>query len=341
MSDPQPLISVVIISYNTAALVEHAIASVLAQTYRNFELIVVDDGSTDDTEARLSARTDLRYVKVANGGIGWARNHGVAAARGEWFAFLDSDDRWYPDKLARQVRVATDPRFAGVGMICGEYDEVDPDGKPVRSRATRTGYPIFTEAGLTLDEIYALHTRIDDMSVHHGILLTKLFHGNCMLPSSTMLRREVFETRGGYKQVVSEEAEAHLRWATGFDVAYIDHPLLAYLVGRPGQATSPLKLEKLVERDLVMRQEYLAEHPEFAQANAALVNEVFSELKARRALFQNLRGDTAAARASLREAAALAPLKGKFAQLAKIYKLPDFAVRAVFGLRGLVKKVRG
>ena len=223
-------------------------------------------------------------------------------------------------------------------MICCDYDEVDPDGNLVRAAGTRTGYPIFAEAGLTLDQVYSKRERIDDMDVYWGIQLPVLFHGNCMLPSSTMVRRSVLDRLGGYKHVISEEAEAHLRWATGCDVAYLDRPLLGYTVGRPGQATSPLKLEKLVERDMQMRKEYLAAHPEFAQRHPQLINEVFSELKARHALFQNLRGDYGAARRSLREARALAPLKGKFAQLERIYRLPDFAVSLLFKLRAMLKK---
>ncbi len=100
-----PLVSICIPTYNRAALVQEAVASVLAQTWREFELIVVDDGSTDDTTEALAAYASrIRLIRrESRGGVSAARNTGIAAARGEWLAFLDSDDLWRPEKLARQT----------------------------------------------------------------------------------------------------------------------------------------------------------------------------------------------------------------------------------------------
>ena len=110
--DYAPLISVVIPTYNREDQLSAALDSVLAQTYPNFEVIVVDDGSVDGTGAKMqriipqeSARTqEIRYFLQSNQGSSAARNKGIAEARGEWIAFLDSDDVWYPEKLAWQVR---------------------------------------------------------------------------------------------------------------------------------------------------------------------------------------------------------------------------------------------
>ncbi|GIX46766.1 MAG: glycosyl transferase [Candidatus Tectimicrobiota bacterium] len=100
----EPLVSVVIPTYNRAAMLREAIASVLAQTYRHWELIVVDDGSQDDTPAVVQAfGSQLTYLRQAHAGVSAARNRGAAAARGELLAFLDSDDLWLPQKLAAQV----------------------------------------------------------------------------------------------------------------------------------------------------------------------------------------------------------------------------------------------
>lgn len=99
-----PLVSVIIPTYNRADIVRTAIESVLAQTYPNIELIVVDDGSTDHTQACLSAYGERIVVLTQdNAGPSVARNRGIEAARGEIVAFLDSDDYWLPAKLARQV----------------------------------------------------------------------------------------------------------------------------------------------------------------------------------------------------------------------------------------------
>lgn len=103
---PAPTVSVVIPAYNAAWCVRKAIDSVLSQDYRNLEVIVVNDGSTDDTPAVLAAYGPaIRVVHQPNGGMSKARNAGIQAARGEYLAFLDSDDWWLPGKLARQVEL--------------------------------------------------------------------------------------------------------------------------------------------------------------------------------------------------------------------------------------------
>jgi glycosyltransferase involved in cell wall biosynthesis len=96
------LVSVIIPCYNRADIVRYTLDSVLAQNYRNFEAIVVDDGSTDNTRSVVAGYTDprIQYVYRENGGLSAARNSGLNAARGEFVAFLDSDDGWHPWKLA-------------------------------------------------------------------------------------------------------------------------------------------------------------------------------------------------------------------------------------------------
>ena len=99
-------VSVVIPTYNRRAVIKEAVVSVLGQTYSNVEVIIVDDGSTDDTANCLSALDDERVcvIRLAeNSGVSYARNVGIRSARGEFVAFLDSDDLWEPDKLQRQV----------------------------------------------------------------------------------------------------------------------------------------------------------------------------------------------------------------------------------------------
>lgn len=121
-SDPRPLISVVIPTYNRAHQLARAIQSVLAQTLRDLEVIVVDDGSTDETAEQIQCFVNqpgntfpqIRYFLQANQGSSAARNKGIAEARGEWIAFLDSDDIWYPEKLELQLSAVN-----YVGGACG------------------------------------------------------------------------------------------------------------------------------------------------------------------------------------------------------------------------------
>src|SRR5262249_15742293 len=101
--DHQPLVSVIIPVYNGERYLGEAIESVLAQTYRNVEVIVVDDGSTDKSADVAKGFADVRYCFQPNGGIGAARNQGTDLARGGFLSFLDADDRWVKDKLLWQT----------------------------------------------------------------------------------------------------------------------------------------------------------------------------------------------------------------------------------------------
>ena len=103
------LISVIIPTYNRFTFLKNAIDSVLAQTFQEFELIVVDDGSTDETPKLISSYGNkLRVITQANQGPSAARNRGIEAAKGKWIAFLDSDDVWKLDKLEKQVQFIKD-----------------------------------------------------------------------------------------------------------------------------------------------------------------------------------------------------------------------------------------
>lgn len=103
MTEEHPLVSVIIPVHNGARYLRAALESVFAQTYRLFEVIVVDDGSTDDSGIIAQSFPDVRYIHQANQGVAAARNHGIEASRGEFLAFLDQDDLWTPEKLKLQI----------------------------------------------------------------------------------------------------------------------------------------------------------------------------------------------------------------------------------------------
>ncbi len=123
-------ISVVIPSYNRAEFVAQTVQSVLAQSFESFEVIVVDDGSTDDTLAHLAAFRDLpnfRYFYQPNNGRSSARNHGMTRARGEYLMFLDSDDLLAPDALANLWRAAE--RFPASEVVAGRRTNINELGE--------------------------------------------------------------------------------------------------------------------------------------------------------------------------------------------------------------------
>ncbi len=102
-----PKVSVIIPTYNRMKYVTRAVESVLAQTYKDYEVIVVDDGSNDNTQQNLKGYQDkIKYIYQDNSGVSAARNTGIKFAKGEWLAFLDSDDEWMPDYLLTQIENA-------------------------------------------------------------------------------------------------------------------------------------------------------------------------------------------------------------------------------------------
>jgi len=124
-----PRISVVIPAYNAAPYIGAAIDSVVCQTYKDFEIIVVDDGSVDNTAAVLQTYdSKIRYVRQENQGVSSARNHGIRVARGELIAFLDADDVWVPEKLEMQTRFLSTHEEAA--LVFGDLELV-ADGQVV------------------------------------------------------------------------------------------------------------------------------------------------------------------------------------------------------------------
>lgn len=125
------LVSVIMPSYNTAAYIGASIRSVLAQTYENWELLIVDDCSTDQTDAMVASFSDprIRYLKnERNSGAAVSRNRALREARGEWIAFLDSDDLWAPEKLEKQLAFM---RERSCRFSCTACEVVNEQTEPV------------------------------------------------------------------------------------------------------------------------------------------------------------------------------------------------------------------
>jgi len=125
-----PRFSVIIPAYNAAAFIAQAIDSVLAQTWPAHEIIVVDDGSADATAQVVAGYGDrVRYLRQENAGVSAARNAGARAATGDWLAFLDADDWYYPDRLKWHAEWIE--RDGGLDFLTGDYDYRRPDGSRI------------------------------------------------------------------------------------------------------------------------------------------------------------------------------------------------------------------
>ncbi len=147
------LVSIIMPSWNTARFIEESIKSVRAQTYEKWELLIVDDCSSDETDEKVKPFTvdeRVKYFKLEkNGGAALARNFAIRKAEGEWIAFLDSDDLWAPEKLERQIKFMNDNGYV---FSYHEYEKIDEDSEPIgiyvsgpkkvtKGKMYRYGYP--------------------------------------------------------------------------------------------------------------------------------------------------------------------------------------------------------
>jgi glycosyltransferase involved in cell wall biosynthesis len=220
-----PLVSVIIPAYNRAAWVREAAASVLAQTWREFELLVVDDGSTDATlEALAPFRWQLKlFRRRSRRGVAAARNLGAAAARGQWLAFLDSDDLWLPDKLARQMAyLARHPDL----LIC-QTDET------WLRRGVRVNKP-------------RTHEKVE------GRIFLQSLKRCCVSPSAVILHRRVFAAAGGFDEGLpaAEDYDLWLRLSWRYEVGLVPEALVLKRGGHPDQLSRQWGLDRFRIRAL-------------------------------------------------------------------------------------------
>jgi len=203
-------VSVVVTAYNAAAFLERAVASVLAQTAPVLEVVVVDDASTDPTPAvaKTLARRhpEVAYVRLeGNRGVSAARNEGIIRARGEWVAFLDADDAWLPQKLARQL-AALRQRPGAAWAYCDGW-HADAALRPTRHRLS-DGLGCASE----------------------GWIYRRLVAGEFVWPSTTIFRREVFEAVGVFDEALRgcEDWDFFIRVARRYPCAYVPEPLVLH-----------------------------------------------------------------------------------------------------------------
>ena len=221
-----PLVSVIIPTYNRAALVQDAVASVLAQTYRDFELLVVDDGSTDGTlEALAAGGGEIQVLRSPRRqGVSAARNLGITAARGEWLAFLDSDDLWLPEKLARQMAfMAAHPQ-----LLLSQTEET------------------WVRRGL----------RVNPPRTHKkegGRIFFRSLERCLVSPSAVVLHRRLLEEHGGFDASLpaAEDYDLWLRLSWRYEVGLLPEPLVIKRGGHEDQLSRQWGLDRFRIRALL------------------------------------------------------------------------------------------
>lgn len=202
------LVSVIIPTYNRKDIVLEAIKSVLNQTVKNFEVIVVDDGSTDGTKEYLeSLNLPIKIISKKNGGVASARNEGIKFAQRKYVAFLDSDDSWLPDKLSVQVAyLEVHPEIPLV--YTDEYIEVNGEVLP-KTRFQRA------DVG-------------DD--IKNNFLLSGFVQRTPIHTSAVMVRKSVLEEVGYFNETlkIHEDSELWNRISMKYKFGYIDIPLATF-----------------------------------------------------------------------------------------------------------------
>ena len=206
------LVSVVIPTYRRPDDVVGAVRSVIEQTWSDLEIIVVDDGGDDDTGERLAAAFPgrVRYLWKANGGVSSARNRGAEAARGEYIAFLDSDDRYKPTRIERCVAMLE--ARPELGMVVTEVERLRPDGSFIDIWRRRHQIP------------------------KDGRVLESVMRQPALVPSSMLIRRAVWEAVGGFDETVrtAEDIDLHLRIALRWGIGVVDEPLTTIVFNNVG-----------------------------------------------------------------------------------------------------------
>jgi glycosyltransferase involved in cell wall biosynthesis len=201
-----PNVTIVIAAYNYGRFLPQALDSVLAQTYHDWEAVVVDDGSTDNTrDLVMSYLSDprVRYFRTDHLGQPAAKNYGVEQARGSFVAFLDADDYWSPDKLTKQLPLFSSEKVAVVYSLRRTIDEL---GKELV---------------------------VSYVSPHRGDVLRQMFKDNFVCFSSAVVRRDVLKAVGLFDLNIplAIDYDLWLRVATSWHFDYVAEPLVWYRTG--------------------------------------------------------------------------------------------------------------
>lgn len=231
----EPLISVVITTYNYGDYLKTCLDSVLQQTHTNLEVIVINDGSTDHTDQVIAPYLTnplIKYVRQVNAGQAIAKNNGIRQASGDYLAFLDADDYWMPQKLNRQLGLFAVDRQ--VGVVFSKSVWVDQLGNTIPVNSSRP---------------------------HAGWVTNHLIVDNFVVFSSALVRRECFTKLGAFDEGLEMgiDWDLWLRFSLHYKFAFVDEQLTAYRVGHPNQMSK--KQERRQEQSDFILNRFLREHP--------------------------------------------------------------------------------
>lgn len=212
------LISIIMAAYNSGKTISQSIESVLAQTYTDFELIVINDCSTDNTVEIVNSFDDERIRLISNEknlGVSRTRHNGVEAARGEWIAILDSDDMWKPDKLMKQVELQAQ----------------------TNAELLYTGSAFIREDGTDIDWVLHVPAKLDYKT---------LLKQNLLSNSSSLVKKSLFLENEVASDEAHEDFACWLKILSSGKVAYgVDEPLLIYRLSKSSKSGKKSKAARM------------------------------------------------------------------------------------------------
>jgi glycosyltransferase involved in cell wall biosynthesis len=307
-----PRVSVVIPTFNRARLVCETVDSVLRQGFRDFEILVIDDGSTDDTEAALARYGDaVRYVRQANRGMNPARNVGLSMARGDYVALLDSDDLWEGYKLELQVKLLD--RFPDAGFAFSDFSIMKGESRREDGLATWHHPPhdwsrVYPQRHLYSNLGIEAPVPAADFPIYLGDVYERSLHEPMVLPSTSLIRRaaltrtgltlpEVTETCGDWEffaRLSHLEGALYIDLETTINRSHEDAVRLTRVDPRLRLARRIAMIDRVWRADAA-----------FLAANSAAIDGKQRELLKQLAKLHLLGSDSRAARAALAGAARL------------------------------------
>lgn len=245
-----PKVSIIIPTFDRAHVLSRAIDSVLGQTFKDYELIIVNDGSTDNTKQLLNRFSEIKIIHTQNFGVSSARNTGLTHAKGEWVAFLDSDDEWLPEKLEKQINFTLE----------------NPDIKLVH------GDEVWIRNGVRVNPKYK-HAKGGGDQFSSSLKL-------CVIsPSVALIKKELLDEFFGFRNdyPVCEDYDLWLKITQKYPIGYIDDHLINKYGGHNDQLSQKYKAMDYFRIKSI--DHILKNHDLSPKQEEAALEEIFSKCK--------------------------------------------------------------